>query len=159
MKLHLGCGDIKLQGYVNIDIYEDSKVKPDRIFDISNPLDYDDNSVGEIIAVHVIEHLPFPSVGAAVKSWYRVLKDGGVLVIECPDFDALIGRLSVNPNDFSSLIGIFGEQDRLGQTHYWGWNKDRLEELVRSVGFRHVIFTEPLRYYPGEASIALQAKK
>ena len=50
MKLHLGCGKRLLDGCVNIDA-----IGGDRQMDIRK-LDYPDESVDEILAVHVWEH-------------------------------------------------------------------------------------------------------
>jgi len=58
MKLHLGCGYDKKEGYVNCDISEE--VNPDKIVDINKTLPFEDNSVEEIFMNHVLEHTPKP---------------------------------------------------------------------------------------------------
>lgn len=85
MKLNLGCGNKKMEGYVNVDLYGD----PDVRVDLEQfPWPWADNSVDEIQLVHVLEHLGetktvFISV---MKELYRVCKDGAKINIEVPHF-------------------------------------------------------------------------
>ena len=53
IKLNLGCGVYYKPGYINIDMFE-SEIA-DEIADICH-LEYEDNSVDEIEASHIIEH-------------------------------------------------------------------------------------------------------
>lgn len=56
MKLNLGCGKDKKEGYVNID--SSDEVKPDKIWNLEKtPFPFRENSVEEIIAEHVLEHI------------------------------------------------------------------------------------------------------
>ncbi len=55
MKLHLGCGLVKKKGYINCDI--SGKVNPDKVIDLEKKLPFKDNSVDEILANHVFEHI------------------------------------------------------------------------------------------------------
>jgi len=77
IKLNLGCGRNKVEGYENIDI--DPTVKPDMLFDIVNNglTAWDDNSVDEIRAQDFLEHIPLGKTIFVIDEIYRVLKDGG----------------------------------------------------------------------------------
>lgn len=56
MKINLGCGDKKIEGYINVDKYD--VFTPDVTHDLETfPWPFEDNSVDEIRAVHVLEHL------------------------------------------------------------------------------------------------------
>lgn len=140
MKLNLGCGAKKMQGYVNIDI--SSSVTPDRVFDLSQPLDYEDDSIDEIVSFQMFEHLPVDKVPDVLASWYRILKPGGRLIMELPDFDVCI-RWYLEEGSDLSLRWIFGSQDRMGQQHLWGWNKLRLYDALSKAGFEGVESTAP----------------
>ena len=54
MKLHVGCGTNKLEGWVNIDAVPDCA--PDLVHNLSLPLPYPDLSVDELKAEGVLEH-------------------------------------------------------------------------------------------------------
>ena len=56
IKLHLGCGHQKLQGYLNVDGEFMNYDKEIIIHDISQPFPIPNNCVDEILTVHVIEH-------------------------------------------------------------------------------------------------------
>jgi len=81
MKIHLGSGKKYKEGYVNVDIEE--SVKADVYHDLNSyPYPFEENSAKEIIACHVIEHLDDQST--FLKELHRILKPGGVAIIECP---------------------------------------------------------------------------
>ena len=54
LKLHLGCGTNKLEGWVNVDSVADCQ--PDLVHDVSQPLPYQNESVDEILAEDLLEH-------------------------------------------------------------------------------------------------------
>lgn len=80
LRLNLGCGTNKLKGFVNVDAYGD----PDGLWDLNVvPYPWLSNSADEIVMNHVLEH---------VEEWWecfrecaRILKPGGILVINVPD--------------------------------------------------------------------------
>jgi len=85
MKINIGCGPVKMAGYVNIDKFP--SFNPDKIMDLEKtPWDFEDNSIEEIYASHVLEHIGQTSdeYFNIVKEFYRVLKPGGVLNIRVP---------------------------------------------------------------------------
>jgi len=56
MKLNLGCGNDKKKGYINMDF--SPIVKPDKVWNFEKtPLPFKDNSIEEILAFHVLEHI------------------------------------------------------------------------------------------------------
>ena len=55
MKLHLGCGNDYKKGYINCDI--SPEVKYDKIVDLEKKLPFEDDSVEEVLAEHVFEHV------------------------------------------------------------------------------------------------------
>lgn len=82
MKLHLGCGNKKLEGYINCDISKE--VNPDRIVDLEDELPFKDNSVDEIIIEHTLEHIK--NISLLLKEMYRVCKNDAKIKIKVPYF-------------------------------------------------------------------------
>ena len=84
MKLNLGCGYNKLDGYVNVD--SDPNCKPDVLANLEERLPFEDNSVDEIVLSHVLEHLgqDTKTYFNVWKEFYRVLKDGAMIYITVP---------------------------------------------------------------------------
>lgn len=85
LRLNLGCGNHKLDGYLNVD--SQPACSPDQVVDLENtPWPWEDNSVDEIFMSHVLEHL-----GAStdiylgiIKELYRVSKPDAIITIIVP---------------------------------------------------------------------------
>ena len=77
IKLNLGSGPRPLDGYVNLDIADGH--------DARSLSDYADESVDEVRASHVLEHINFRETDAVLREWVRVLKPGGRLRIAVPN--------------------------------------------------------------------------
>ena len=84
MKLNVGCGYRKLEGYINIDT--DKNVKPDFVMDAYD-LDFDDAKFNEVRAAQVIEHLGFFKTKYFLSEASRTLKKDKYLIIETPHIE------------------------------------------------------------------------
>ena len=85
LKLNLGCGNKKLDGYINID--GSDHCKPDLLFDLENtPYPFQSNSVDEIRMKSVLEHFPLESKKffKLIKEIYRICANKAKIYIECP---------------------------------------------------------------------------
>jgi hypothetical protein len=83
LRLNLGCGMDRLDGYVNVDRFGE----PDLRHDLEViPWPWPDDSVGEIILDHVLEHLgQDPTVFLEImKELYRVCHDGATIRVVVP---------------------------------------------------------------------------
>lgn len=157
LKLHLGCGNTRLEGYVNIDLVGTSAT--DRVMNLIS-LDYADSSVDEIRAEHVIEHFSREEFKIALRDWFRVLKKGGRILLECPDLEACMQEFLKAP--YADKWGwwiktIYGTQERLGQEHRNGFSEERLEELLELAGFKEVKTRKVFSH--DSPSIQAEAKK
>jgi len=85
MKLHLGCGNDYKKGYVNCDISKE--VNPDKVINLEEPLVmFKDNSVSEIIANHVFEHVN--NFIPLMHEIYRICKDEAIIKIKVPFYSS-----------------------------------------------------------------------
>lgn len=80
MKLHIGCGNQKLEGYLNCDL--SPEVHPDKVVDLEKNLPFKDNSVEEVIANHVLEHVN--NFIPLMHELHRVCKKGAIIKIRAP---------------------------------------------------------------------------
>ena len=74
MKVNLGCGKNKLEGWENYD----SEV------DLGKKLPFDDDSIEYIFAEHVVEHLSTHEAYDFFDECFRTLKPSGVVRIVVP---------------------------------------------------------------------------
>lgn len=80
MKLNLGCGNDKREGYINCDI--SPLIKPDRIIDLEKKLPFKTNSIDEILAYHVLEHIN--NFIPLMKEIHRICKPKAKIYVKCP---------------------------------------------------------------------------
>lgn len=114
LRIDLGCGNNKKEGYIGLD----KKTGPgvDVVWDLEHGLPYANDSVAEIRAFHILEHLSNP-VQIMTEIW-RVLKHNGVLYFEVPSTTGK-GAFS-NPTHksyWNDLSFAFYSDDQLRDTH------------------------------------------
>lgn len=85
MRLNLGCGNRKLDGWLNVD--GEAACAPDQVVNLEAfPWPWPDSSVDEVMFSHVLEHLG-AEVGVylgIVKELYRVCRDGAKVTVVVP---------------------------------------------------------------------------
>ena len=83
MKLNLGCGHNKKEGFVNIDKMPENK--PDLIFNLECQgcsLPFEDNSIDFVFGSHIIEHIR--NIFGLFKELHRVCKPDAKLLFITP---------------------------------------------------------------------------
>lgn len=142
-KLHLGCGQKYLDGYLNIDYppaehtVQNTSVA-DEYHDI-RALRYPVGSIAEVRLHHVFEHFERFNACAYLASWNSWLQIGGHIHIEVPDFETTIkknlGAFSKAKFEGVALRHIFGSQEAPWAVHYEGYSANKLKTLVGLFGF------------------------
>jgi predicted SAM-dependent methyltransferase len=143
IKLHLGCGQTYLKGYINIDFpLKEHSVQntsvADKQIDLLK-LKYPENSVEEIKIRHVFEHFTRPVACSLISKWHIWLKAGGFLHIEVPNFERT-SKVVSNPSatDRKKLLAlrhIFGSHEAWWANHYEGYTPKSLSALLKMYGF------------------------
>lgn len=83
LKLNLGCGKKKVDGFTGVDISPDCGA--DIVHDLSAfPWPFDDDSVDEVQAVHFLEHLDGYERMAFMNELWRVMKPDATATIITP---------------------------------------------------------------------------
>jgi SAM-dependent methyltransferase len=147
IKLHLGCSNIYLTDFINIDL--DSSIA-DESFDASKLDKYKDNSVSLILASHIIEHFDWRQHERILKEWYRVLMPNCWLIIEAPDveesFKQFLDEKDDNRRLRENFPQIFGRPDfSTGNIHLSGVWPSYLNKLLSDIGFRQKVMMPPVR--------------
>ncbi len=92
-KLHIGCGRIKLEGFINIDCAKE--VKPDMIVDIEQGLPFPDNSFEHIYSCNSLEEIRPQHWDFVLREINRVAKDGCILELVL-NFDNMYQKTRAN---------------------------------------------------------------
>jgi len=144
IKYNLGCGDMILDGFVNVDLYNPkAQIKSD----VKN-LPFEDESGDYIYASHIIEHFDFYEAFAVLKEWKRVLKTGGTLVLETPDLLNLCKRFI--DADEETRIGLYPQFYAYpwidGQQHKFLYTPKQLSWTLSKAGFIDIQQIPAVRY-------------
>jgi SAM-dependent methyltransferase len=140
IKLHLDCGTKRLEGWVNIDSVK--ACNPDMVHDLTKPLPYPDQSVDEILAEDLLEHFDKYLRFVVFYEWARVLKVGGKITIQVPNFKKILFKyFKFGYDNFVDFI--FGEnmwQSNVYIGHFgnhkWGYSDKTLREFVGLFGVK-----------------------
>ena len=95
LKLHFGCGSVRLDGWVNIDLaarVRELATPPDFTLDVRQRLPFPGGSARLIYHEHLMEHLTIEEGTRCLRDWLRVLEPGGVLRVATPDLEYLVER-------------------------------------------------------------------
>jgi len=153
IKFNMGCGPVRIPGYIGIDKHSDRAEIRQDLFKVSLP----DECADEILASHVIEHLPQHRAPEVMQKWFNVLKPGGRLIMEQPDLEQLCRDFLVQDGmeKHITTMCIFGaaltSEVRVDGTidsevmekgalspHLWGWTPKTLGDLCEAVGFKDI---------------------
>lgn len=161
-KLNLGCGDKILPGYINVDVAPNPLTKtklfthesanlgrrPDVICDLANLKPFENESVDEILAVHVVEHFWRWEVVGVLREWARVLKPGGTMILECPNLISACQAILADPDVATgpgaegqrSMWVLYGDpawKDPL-MIHRWGYTPRSLAKIMQEAGLANL---------------------
>lgn len=83
IKLNIGCGKDYREGYVNID---SGNVKKECYMNLEDGISFSDDSVDEILAYHVLEHIT--NFKQLVFELHRVCKRNAIIKIKVPFYSS-----------------------------------------------------------------------
>lgn len=138
MKLHLGCGGVRLDGFVNIDC------RPGKAVDIVHNLGVDGlppgvrpNSVSRIETYHFLEHIHRKLALKILRQCFEAMKPGAMIVIEVPDLEEQCRQvLAGNTYVIRNIYGLQRDDRPAGtDIHCWGYTADSLGEILEKIGF------------------------
>tara|TARA_B100000795_G_scaffold241580_1_gene204390 strand:- start:100 stop:609 length:510 start_codon:yes stop_codon:yes gene_type:complete len=163
MKLHIG-GKIQKDDWKILNIQNKEGV--DFVGDISDLSQFEDNSIDEIYASHVVEHVNQKNIKKTLSGIYRVLATKGKVYISVPDMDVLcrifIAKDAPIKVKFHIMRMMFGGQTDEFDFHYFGWNLEFLKEYLLIAGFTKIervksfsIFNDTSDFAPYGAPISL----
>ena len=140
-KLHLGCGDTKIGGFINIDAFRTPAT--DFICKIENlPKYIKPNSIRLIYSSHTLEHFSRKDSIEVLKMFYDFLELGGELRISVPDLIKLSDITKNKELTFKNMqlvqgVLMGGQDIRLNYHRSIFWF-DLLKQILKNIGFRDI---------------------
>ena len=160
MKVNIGSGPNPKEGYINVDLepdYNPQVVAP------ATCIPLDSNSADVVESYHLIEHLGANEAEIALQEWFRLLKPGGQLIVECPDLKKVCQHL-VDTDNYTNwshrgMWGLYGDTSH-GELygHKWGYTPTTLAAAMRRAGFNQITNLRALTHDP-ERDMRLEARK
>lgn len=142
VRLNLGSGRHCWPNAINVDYDE----RADVVSDVCVLSSFDDESVDEIYAIHLIEHLDRMEAPHILKEWARVLKPGGKLILEFPLMEKIAQLIVEGEKDLRlTLLGIFGDirENNPNMLHRWCYTQEDITRILTDAGFS-VTFQPPM---------------
>jgi predicted SAM-dependent methyltransferase len=138
VRLHVGCGGVHLDGWINIDLRRLPGV--DVVADVTKRLDF--REVEAVFAEHFLEHLPVEAALSFLLDVRRVLRPDGWLRLSTPNLDWVWAtHYRLGADDETSRQGALAlNRGFYGWGHRFLWNRAMLGEALEACGF------EALRY-------------
>ena len=139
MKLEIGCGQRPTPGYIHNDLNDFEGVDI-----VGSPweIDLPSNSLSEVLALGVIEHLTYEQVNKTFSNVHRLLKSGGEFVFDVPDIPIWCEYVVKHfqgeniPFEIDHVFAtLYGWQRWPGDEHKSGWYKEKLERVLNESGF------------------------
>jgi len=164
--LNLGSGDHRIPGFTNVDLYDETA---DVIADICE-LPFENDSIGDIVAYQVIEHIPYNKSKQMFEEMYRVMKKGSNAIVETPDIDVVCMSILEDGLQDKWIYNLVGEYYRpwdKERYHDWEmnaaaihrnpWNYERLEWICLPLGFKmeRIPWQDSQSKYPENMAVRL----
>jgi hypothetical protein len=148
--LHVGCGHSNISnlkgfedGWTEIRFDINKGVNPDIVGNITDMSLVKDSSVDAIYSAYNIDHIYPHEVPLALKEFFRVLRDEGIVILRCPDIQSVCEAVA---NDklleslFDSPIGpispidiLFGNRKQISKGN---------EFMAKKCGFTYSVLNQ-----------------
>jgi predicted SAM-dependent methyltransferase len=138
VRLHIGSGNVRLKGWINMDVQPLPGV--DVIADVTRGLDFVDRSVEAVFSEHFLEHLALDDALRFLAEVHRVLAEGAWLRISTPNLDWVWHthyRLEGTAGEKRAAAFAINRAFR-GWRHQFVWNREMLEEALAACGFEEI---------------------
>lgn len=105
---------------------------------LSNPIPLPDGCASELHSYHFLEHVYRWEAPALVAEWRRLLKPGGLLVLELPNIKLAAKNLTAGMDDQMTMWGFYGDPSWRDpfMCHRWGYTPETVKVLL--LGFEKV---------------------
>ena len=135
-RLNLGCGDLPLAGYLNVDPRDLPGVD---IVAAVDDLPVAPGSVAEIFSVHLLGQFRQEALLRLLPYWRSLLRPAGLFRAIVPDGSAMVAGLADGSYPFEEFrLALFGAPDGTGDVLRNLFTPDSLRHLLAEAGFTEI---------------------
>lgn len=156
LKYNIGCGENKLEGFVNVDMAKNSVVEPDLILDIRyEKLPCTNETVDQIWMIHTLEHVEYRYWASIFHEYSRVLKPNGKLFLAYPEFFECAKRFANNVGGQRAFwrATLYGRQLWPSDYHIAPVDSKEVKAMLETLGFYRIKF-QPEQHEPYNSNLA-----
>lgn len=136
LKIHLGSGNINIQGWLNIDSRDFHHIH--LISENLNLHKFNDESISSVYLSHVLEHFSFDDAELLLKKIYNKLDFDGSIIISVPNFESISSIYAKSKNLELIKYAVMGGQDYEHNFHKSVYDYTDLKNLLLKCGFKNV---------------------
>jgi len=166
-KLHLGCFDCPLEGWLNTDItphlwiaripflpellhrlgkmdarrfaqHREGIFKKVQYLNLSKTFPYPNDQFEFVFSSHVFEHIRRPVPAETLKEILRVMKSGGTMRVAVPDLSFFVSKYSEEEAD-EFVRSVFEMENGMDKNrHQWMYSQVTLAAFLKKAGFVNV---------------------
>jgi predicted SAM-dependent methyltransferase len=137
VKLNIGCYWMYIDGFINIDIQDN--IGADLVCDMRDVYThFMPESVDLILVSQALEHITKEDAVNVLKSYYQMLKPGGMLIVEVPDCENIDNKLENGEIDIPTKNVLLYGGDNPYQSHHATYTKDSLTQLFKDSWFKNI---------------------
>jgi len=163
-RLHLGCFDRPIRGWINTDVtphlwvartpgsatllwrlgrisdhrydqHQRGVFRSVRYMNVAKRFPYPDNYFGAAFSSHLLEHLRPVDAQCCLSEILRTLQPGGICRVVVPDLDILVNSYDPRKPDIF-LRRLLEPSEHQKNSHHWLYNAGSLIALVLQTGFQ-----------------------
>lgn len=136
LRLHVGCGQARIEGWVNIDQQDLPGV--DVIADVTNGLQF--SGAQTIFAEHFLEHLRVDAAVDFLLDAHTALRPGGCLRLSTPNLDWVMLHAYKHdaPAELKPHEALVINRGFHGWGHQFLWNREILAQALHACGFAEI---------------------
>jgi predicted SAM-dependent methyltransferase len=152
-KLHIGCGDNIINGWLNADIFPLSSIILH--LDATEPFPLGDEEFDYVFSEHMIEHISYSQSLVMLSECYRILRKHGKIRISTPDLAFLINMYKEDKSELQKQYINVATDDVIKYAPYsddtfvinnyvrdWGhqfiYDEKTLRASMEKVGFKRI---------------------
>ena len=144
-RVHLGCGDHRLECWINVDLVPSAAV--DAVVDCAGDLPFAPGTVAFVHCEDLLEHVEREKGITLLRECFRVLRPGGVLRVLTPDLRQLVQKVYLEGAPLhlgwcAAQLSARGACQslnmhlRMNGEHRFVYDEEELRKTLEEIGFR-----------------------